>query len=211
MIVTLDDRRVEMAVEPDCSLQTLLDRIRATCPDRLIVSVAINGRSLADAELQEALHQPVAADAQVDLHTSEARELVADALRGLALEFGQARRRCGDLARRLTGGESASALRDIGECIGLWQTCHRVLGQCGGLLGNNLVTYQHADQPVQHWFEQVIEKLVEVRQALEAHDLVLLADLVRYELPTLCETWRDLLNDLAAQVQPVGAAEQQEV
>ena len=43
-------------------------------------------------------------------------------------------------------------------------------------------------------------KLREVRDALEARDIVLLADMLRYEIPDTCQTWQGILKDMAANV-----------
>jgi hypothetical protein len=46
----------------------------------------------------------------------------------------------------------------------------------------------------------LVEKLSELRGALEARDIVLLADLVRYELPALAQAWSAMLSNLAEQI-----------
>lgn len=200
MIVTLDGQRLETIPDPAPTLQTLIDGVRATHDDRLIVSVAIDGQHLGDDALEAALAQPVPAATQIDLESAQATEIVGDALRGLAAEFAAARDRLGDIAERLSAGSAAAAVSDIGRYIGLWQTCQRVLSQCSGLLAVDLTRCTLQDRTVQDWFEELIPKLVEIRGSLEAHDMVLLADLVRYELPALCDTWQALLEDLSAQV-----------
>lgn len=201
MIVTIDARRVDAALAADATLQILLDQVRAAhVPDRLIVSVAVNGRPLSDEELQDDLALPVAADAQIDLETGDRGALICAALRGLADEFAAAADRHVAIAERLSAGDAAAAVRDVGELIGLWQTCCRVLDQCSALLGKHLAERMHDNRPVYGWFEDVVGKLSEVRAALEARDTVLLADLVRYELPPFCQTWQAVLNDLADQV-----------
>jgi hypothetical protein len=200
MIVTLDAQRLDTPVEPDCTLQSLLECVRNAHRDRLIVSVSVDGQHLGDDELQTALARPMPAAAQIDLETGNTQEVIRDALRGLAQEFKQAADRLAELSQRVTNGQSGDALRDIGDYIGLWQTAHRMLGQCSGLLGEELLDYLYDGRLVRTYFEEVVGRLTEIRQALETRDLVLLTDLVRYELPPLCETWQTLLADLAEQV-----------
>jgi hypothetical protein len=205
MIVTLDARRLDMSFDPNCTLETLIEQVRAAHDRRLIVSVAVDGRPLTEDDLQQALGEPLGADTQVDLQTGDARALVGDALRALARQFEEASRQHAGLAERLTTGDSGEALREIGAHMTLWQTCHQALIQCSGLLHDSLAGYRHEGRSVQEWSEDVIGKLVEIRGALEARDLVLLSDLIRYELPPLCETWHGLLDGLAEQVRS-GAA-----
>ncbi len=200
MIVTLDDQRLRTTFAPDCTLQMLVEQVRAQHDNRLIVSIAVNGQRLADDDLDASLPQPLALDSQIDLESGDTRQVVGDALRELAQQFEDAGQRHGEIAERLVAGDAAGAVQDIGRYIGLWQTCQRVLVQCSGLLGRNLTRCEHDHRPVHVWLNEVVKRLAEIRDALEARDMVLLADLVRYELPGLCQTWQALLNDLAKQV-----------
>ena len=201
MIVTLDGQRVDEAFGSQCTLQTLLDRVRNDrLGDRLIVSVAVNGERLDDNQLRSQLEVPFADGAQLDLESGDRLELVGDALRGLANEFGRANDEYGRLPDQFAGGAVNEAVQGIGEFVKLWQTCYRAITQCSALLGDDLTLYTHQDRSVREWLEELVEKLTELRQALDAHDLVLLADLLRYELLPQCETWHKLLEDVATQV-----------
>ncbi|HQL55616.1 MAG TPA: hypothetical protein PLQ87_12980 [Phycisphaerae bacterium] len=201
MIFTVDGQRVNESFTPEDTLQTSIDRVRANYPsERLIVSVSINGQRLNDADLAARLAQPLGAGAQVDLETGCARTLVTDALRGLALEFDQAGGQLADIANRLSAGQGAAAVRDVGAFVSLWQTCYRALAQCSGLLGDDLTTYLYEGRTVKEWLADLILKLDELRGALEAHDTVLLADLLRYEMQPLTQTWQSVTASLAEQV-----------
>ena len=96
-------------------------------------------------------------------------------------------------------------MHDVSEFVALWQTCYRALSQCSGLLNRDLTSLQHNGRNVRAYLEDLIGKLSELRSALEAHDTVMLADLVHYEFPALTETWQAVLNDLAEQVTPATA------
>lgn len=203
MIVTVDGHRLEAPALTDSTLQALLDQIRTQqLGDRLIVSVTVDGRRYTDDELHDILSQPVAADAQLDLETADRQELVCEALRGLAREFADAGGRLGDIAERLNSDDVAGAVRDVGRFAGLWQTCHRALAQCGELLDEDLTQRAYDGRPLLSWLQELITKLRDLREALDARDMVFLADLVRYELPSLGRTWQALLDDLAEQISP---------
>jgi len=198
MIVTLDGKRIDTPFAPESTLQAIVDQVRAMQPDdRLVVSVAINGHPLADAELNAALGQVVAADAQVDLESSDRTELVVSALRGLALRFQEAVEPLVAVADQLSAGQVTQGLQRVGEFIGLWQTCYRTLAQCSGLLGRDLTEYEHQGQSLTGHLGQMVDKLTELRAGLEARDMVLVADLVRYELRPLSQKWHELLSGLA--------------
>lgn len=202
MIVTLDGNKLETAFPPACTLQTVVDQVRAEHNNALIVSVAVDGQRLDEERLGSSLEQPVRIDAQVDLESGDPRRLVADALRGLCMEFEQVAPLHEQIAEQMAGNDASAAVRDLGSYIGLWNTTQRVLVQCGDILGEDLAAREYDGRTVKEWFEDVVGRLTEIRDALEARDMVLLADLVRYELPTLRETWQNMLSQLANEIGP---------
>lgn len=202
MIITLDNQRIEVETPTPCTLQTLIDQIRATHENRLIISIMINGQTLGDNELAEQLGKPLNPDVQIDLESGESHVVARDALRGLALEFQHARTRHEAVADRLGAGESSAGIQDVGDFVALWQTTHRVLAQCSGLLNQDLTQVEHDGRTVQACFEEVVEQLSGIRDALEQRDMVMLSDVVRYELPTLCEHWQQVLEGVADKIAP---------
>ena len=133
---------------------------------------------------------------QIDLESSDAAGLVVATLRSLAREFDAAGARLADTATRLASGEAA-AISDVGALVRLWQTAYRALALCGAVLHRDLAEFDHAGQPVGDELETMVQKLAQVRDALEAGDLVLQADLVRHELPGLIKACQTLLAHLA--------------
>jgi hypothetical protein len=203
MIVTLDHQRLADPFSAEDTLQTLIDRVRDLhLKDRIIVSVAVDGRVLGDSELNTSLQQPVAPAAQVDLESSQPAAVAAATLRGLATEFGAAGPRLADIADRLNSPDIAAAIRDVGRFMSLWQTCYRALPQCGRLCGRDLLDTEYEGQPLKDRLNELVEKLTDLRAALEARDTVMLADLVRYELAPLAQTWHGILNHLADRIEP---------
>ncbi len=202
MIVTLDGQRVNETFAPDTTLEDLIDRVRAAPPnkDRLIISVSINGQRLDDDELQNSLGLPLEADAQIDLESGDPVTLVTSALRALADNFAEAEQRLPEIADHLSAGDPDQAMRDVGDFVELWQITYRALAQSSGLLGRDLTASSQAGRGVQESVQELVLKLTELREALEARDMVLLADLVRHELPPMARSWSALLTELADEV-----------
>jgi hypothetical protein len=203
MIVTLDGGRLELDAPPGITLGGLVDQVRARLGERLVVSVAVNGHPCGEQELESGLNRPLTPDDQVDLESGDRYAITADALRGLAGEIVQSGRRQAELAAQLGGPGGAEAIRQVGELVEVWQTCRTVVVQCSGLLGRDLATVTVAGRSVQEGLCELVEKLHGLRGALEARDLVLLADLLTYELPALCASWHDLLMLLAENIEDV--------
>jgi hypothetical protein len=200
MIVTLDGQRLNDSFPTNATLQALLNQVRAAHLDgRLIVTVAIDGRPLRNDDLNACLAEPVMGQ-QVDLESGEPSVLAAAALDGLAAEFAEAGPRLAQIAERLNSADMPAAIREVGDFMALWQTCYRALPQCGTMLGCNLLEQSYDGQPVRTYLNDVVDKLTQVRAALEARDVVMLADLLRYELPALVQTWQGITAHLAEQV-----------
>ena len=80
-------------------------------------------------------------------------------------------------------------------------SAYSALAQCSELLRRDLTDLPHDGRKARDFLTEMVGKLTEVRDALEARDLVLQADLVRYELPVLAATWQNLLTGLAEQIE----------
>lgn len=203
MTITLDGQRMKRVPPAARTLQAVLDDVR-TGPDmagRLIVAVRWNGQPLGDDELGTRLESTIEAADQVDLETCDASELVAQAFRGLAEEFVTRAAELPAVADRLTTGGMPEAMVGVSTFVQLWQTTQRVLTQCGSLLGEDVARWAIDGREVQDWLRELVERLSEVRGALENGDAVALADLLRYEFPTVLEDWRRLLGELAMRVE----------
>lgn len=202
MIVTVDGEKLVRDFKVGSTLQEVIDQARAGLNgERIVVSVAVNGEAYAEAALAEALDVPVPPEAQVDLETGGRAEIAAAALRSVAEELDGLALRQPEIAEQLSAGQTADAIRQVGEVVQVWVACQTAIVQGSGLLGRNLTALEVNGQVVEARLTDLVERLRELRDVLEAQDLVLLADLLHYELPALCHEWRDTLLDLAAQTE----------
>lgn len=211
MIVTLDGQKLDGTFPTDSTLRGLIDRVRESHLDnRLVVSVAIDGRDLLDDELSAALGRSLQAAQQVDLESSAPKPLVVQALRELVSRLDEAapeHRRC---AERLNAGEISTALTDFGKVLSAWQSCHETVTHAAGLLSEDLNDATTSGAKLADSLARLAEKLRDVRDAFEARDFVLLADLVQFELGELCGEWSAMLAKVADALHDPTDAELQE-
>jgi hypothetical protein len=208
MIVTLDGQHLEANFTSADTLQALIDRVRAKhLRDRLVVSVAVNGQVLLPEDLDARLSQPPAAEDQIDLESGDPRAIAADALRHAAEQLAAAGRAQQEVADQLNAGQVAEALGRVGESVGVWRAGQQVVVRCCALLGEDLTAVEYGGRPIREHLSELAEKLRELRDAFEARDMVLLADLLHYEMPSLCQTWHGLFTHLADIIagHPVGS------
>lgn len=198
MVVTLDDATITIdTLAPGAVLQDVVDAVRAShVRGRLVVSLSVNGRTLAADELDAALRRPVEGTDEIRLETGEPQALVCNTFDELAIAFDEARWQHTAVADRLAAGGHDAAIRELGSYFELWQTCQQALGQCSELLSKDLTEVSYHGLPLREYLGSAAGVLGQIRAALEARDYVSLGDLVRYELPMLSETWAGIFNEM---------------
>lgn len=206
MIVTLDGKKLDQSFSEQTSLRSLVDAVREGLPeDRMIVALSLNGQEMPEGDLEQCLRALAQPNDQIDLESADKWELSASALRSVADELENAAEKQSAIAEKLTSGDSSEAIREVGEFVLLWQTCQKTVIQCCDVARTNLTERDFDGRPVSDHLSDLADRLREIRDALEARDYVLLADVVRYEIPNLCTLWRDILMDMATAVSEMAA------
>ncbi len=201
MLVTLDGDRVQADFAPGVTLALVVERVAAGLPaERRVVAAALNGESLSAAALDDRLAQPLTVGDQIDLESAAPAELVREALHDSAVRVAAAAELHRTAADCLNGGRTVEALGHLREIMGAWQQAQQSIWQGSGLLQRDLTAICYDDQTIAEHIRTLSDRLRAVRDALDAHDLVSLADLTYYEFPELCEHWRGLLSALALEV-----------
>lgn len=201
MIVTLDGERLTGSLPVSGTLQTLIDGVRELrLGDRLVVSVAIDGQELLDQELSNRLDTPLDRVEQVDLASADRWQLAADAFREAAERLGESGQEQTAIADLLHAGNVSEAVKRFGGFLEAWQICQQTIGESSRLLVRDLTAVECDGRAVREHLAGLAEKLRALREAFEARDMVLLADLVQYEMPETYQTWRRILTHLATAV-----------
>ena len=201
MIVTLDGSKLDGTFGGHSTLRSLIDQVRKDfANERLVVSVTVNGERFVEEGLDQRLAAPVAEQDQINLESYDRTELVADALREMSGRIGEAIPKQTAIAEKLNKGDTPAAIEDIGEFVLLWQTCQKTVVQGCDVLRTDLTANDYQGAALRDHLKDLADKLRDIRDALDASDFVLLADLLHYETPELCRTWQGILNEMAEQV-----------
>ncbi len=202
MIVTLDGQKLETDFVAGTTLAGVIDTVRRDmCDKRLIVSVAVNGTTCDDAALAtDQLGAPLDEADQIDLESDELEPVAADALRQIATEIAAIAEDSSAAADSIRAGDVTAGIREVGKFVNVWQTCQRALIEASQLLGRDLTQWQNAHGSVTASITKLAQSLETLRGALHARDMVLLADVISYELPDVCAEWSSVLGALADDV-----------
>ena len=198
MIVTLDGQQVGDSFDSEQTLQSVLDHVTDQHLDeRMIVFVSADGETLVDDALNTRLQQPLQDTQKLDLVSANPRTLVAEALREVAKNLEATGEAQAAVAEQLQAGETAAGIKGFAQFLRACQICQHTLRESNRVLQTDLAEFTACGQQVHEHVEALNHRLRELRDAFESRDMVLLGDIVQYELPDLCRTWRDILSELA--------------
>lgn len=207
MIVTLDDQKLKTSLQNGTTLRALIDDVSGSiAKERMVVAVQLNGEALLDDSLGDALAQPLREEDQVDFQTAEPPVLAAQALCDVADQLVKSGEDSGRIADLLHAGSTSEAVLAFGKALRVWATAQHTIAQCGMLLGTKLTEHQVDGRPLDAHLSELADKLRELRDALEAQDLVLLADMIQFELPDMSTQWASNLRALAADIRSAASA-----
>ncbi len=206
MAILLDGQPVSSPCPPDEPLRAVLDAIRQThAPERIIVSIEQDGILLTEEALDAALDAPLPAGCDLALRTEHPAALVARALREVAGALREGAETSIRAAELLEQGQAAEALPAVEPAVSAWRDLQQVVQQAGGLLGEPWLMQEVDGRPLHEHLAELAGRLRDLRDALVHQDAVLLADVLRYELPELAGAWATRLEELAEATEPDGA------
>ena len=144
MIVTLDGNKLDGVFSGHATLRSLIDQVRNDFANqRLVVSVTVNGERFVEEGLDRRLAASVAEQDQINLESYDRTELVADALREMSDQIGEAASKQTAMAEKLNKGDTPAAIEDIGEFVLLWQTCQKTVVQGCDVLRTDLTANEY--------------------------------------------------------------------
>ena len=110
-----------------------------------------------------------------------------------------------DVARLLEQGNTNSALSRLAELISAWQQIQFAYSNLAKLLNitmNQLPVRDLGSSGGEIVLNEFCDQLTEMQSALQNKDLVLLADILQYEMDGAVANWMSLLESTLAVVEP---------
>ncbi|MFW6032405.1 MAG: hypothetical protein ACOCTI_03430 [Phycisphaeraceae bacterium] len=199
MAILIDEQRTELA---GSTLAEVLDSAQNELQPRgrVVVEVALDGRSLSGPDL-ETEQDAAVADRDVRLTTADPRQLVAQTLRQVDDRLEEARELQNEAAELLQQDKPSSAMDRVGEAINIWLQAQQAVLNSAMLLGIDLDQLTIDGEPLKSFTDELLEQLQNVKELLGSQDTVALADALAYEWPELVDRWHRLLATLVAHVE----------
>ncbi len=186
------------------SLRELLAAARdQLAPDgRVVVEVRVDGQAITGPALDD--DQPTNDASDIRVYSARPGDLVVGVLEevrtGLA-ESQQHQRRAAELLQK---DEPAEAMDLVRQSIDGWLQAQQAVGQSAQLLQIDLDQVRVDDQSVLERMNELIARLIELKDVVVANDFVALADVLTYEWPAITERWDAALGAIVKHVEQAG-------
>ena len=198
MQILIDGKEVSGAFVAEKTLRDALLHVQShLCPeDHIVVAVRCDDQEIPREQMEETLDRPAASFRKVEITTSTPARLVADAMSQASSALDETEESCRKVAQMLTAGQTVEAARLFGECLRIWQQIHEAVSKSIRMLQLDPSTVTVRDESLMDVVAKPRDVLLQVRQALQAQDHVLLADLLQYEFADVTEQWHALIARL---------------
>ena len=194
MTIMLDQEVVTPELDAASTLgETLLwvqNRLQDT--GKVIVKVEIDGTVLDGTALSEKDQMAVGAR-QVGIFTADQRDLAHAMLGKLAalVEYLGTRHR--DVANLIEQGQLPKALEQLGGVLSAWQQIDQAYSSLCRMLHLRVEDLHVGDKRATDSLAEFQGQLQEIHQALTQQDMVLLADVLQYEMDGAVANWTGML------------------
>lgn len=201
--VFLDDQALQLdSLTPDATVADLLnlakDRLGGT--GAVLVGLRRDQVDVPADELEKMLRQPVSDFTGLQLLSDRPERIVLEALRQVRAAFVDTFAEIQSATELLAVGKVTGAMQTLAVCVEVWGRTHTAIIQAGLLISIDFDELEIGGHRIAHWLGELAAKLRDLKAAVEARDLVLLGDILRYELDDTLQQWERMLDGFIAHV-----------
>lgn len=206
MNLLVNNQNAQDLIGQNDTLSAVLQNVQENCvaSQEVITSVLIDDQALTAQQLSEWQKRP--ADEFGEIHvTVESRNTFASrGLREMATELTHAGQYRAQMVDYIADGNSTEAMTILGDYMQTWHTTQQALNSVCRLMDTDPSSLQifnsnspKKQKPVADYINLLSEQLNKVKSALDAKDMVLLGDILEYEIEEVSDSWQNLLLQLA--------------
>jgi len=170
-------------------------------PGRIITKIELDGEALEGPALTSARHLPFA-ERTLALTTHSQKDLALTTIGKLAALIEWLAPQHKAAAALLEKGNPNQALEQLAQIFSAWQQIQSAYSGLAKLLNLTLKDLRVQHLTGEHVMNEFCAQLTEMQTALQNHDLVLLADILQYEMDGAIANWMSLLESTLALVEP---------
>lgn len=192
MAVYLDDEAVDLG-EGDLAAVIAEAGRRLEIAGRIVVEVRVNGETVLPDTWQSGV-TPDITGADVRLHTADPRDLSRSTLEALLAALDEVTRWQQQAAELLQHDQQSQAMSKLVQAMEVWQQSQQAVVQVTSLIGIELNDAEVEGESAGAIVQRVVDQLRTVRDAIQAGDMVSLADSLAYEWPDTTQKWQKLIG-----------------
>ena len=192
MPVYLDEKEI---VPEKNDLQSALDKAEDILEERgrIVVEVKIDGELI----LGEAFDSVSEVDTEakkIDFLSGDPSELADQALRELLESLDEVRTLQVEAAESFQQDLVQDAMAKIGTCIGVWQQVMQGIALVGPIKGIDIEVDEYEDKPILELVGQLSDRLIDLKEMIQAGDTLGMADVLAYEWPETINHWEKFIG-----------------
>jgi len=193
MKVKLNGKRAEF---PGKTLGEIMDQIRAHLADtgNVIVGTRLDGKALTGAEIERMSDEPARDSQTLSVETENPACLAERTLAELDKHLPALASASERLCAALSAGNESEGFSTLAATLELWQVIAKALAEIPLLLGISPEDVSVAAGSASDCVVRIADFLGEMKDAVEAKDVVTLSDLVANRAPELIDTTHELIE-----------------
>ncbi len=203
MAITLDQKQVDTQSSPMATLADALNwaQDHMSGSGRIIVKVVVDGQELSGQEISQGASFSIQ-DRSVQFETANQKDLSLKLLGKMhaLIQFLAAQHQ--SIAGNLEKGQQAIAMKQLGEVLTAWQQVHMAYSGLINMLKIDLSLLAVGERSGESLVQDFSNQLREISNALKNKDMVLLGDILQYEMDGAIQNWNLLLAATLAVVDP---------
>lgn len=198
MEVFIDNKQIEHDFADDTSVEDAVRHVQdeVCSSDRMVIQLRCDGCDVESNAMTELMGKPISNIDRLDILTGTKGELVRDAMTEAAQSLENTSQECERVAAMLNEGKTDPAIKVLGECLSVWQQIHEAVAKSIEMLSLDLDTVMIQDESLATVVGKPKHVLIQVKEALEKRDYVLLADVLQYEFHDVTERWQSVVAEL---------------
>lgn len=202
MPITLDQNPVDLGPMP--TLGNALDALtkHLAGSGKIIINVAVDGQPL-DGQALTAGSLMDINDRHVAVATADRDAMARQMIGKLAALVDYLATQHRAIATLIEQAQTPKALNQLTSTLSAWQQIHASFSSLTQMLQIDLDRFQINEIPARDLLLEFQGQLKEIQTALENRDMVLLADVLQYELDRAIEIWQTLLASVLGVVDGV--------
>lgn len=206
MKISVDEQLLEGDFADAGTVEDALRQVQssACAPGHIVVGLRCDGEDVPTNDMGATLAKSTSTLDLLEVFTGTPIALVVDAMNQASAALEGTEEGCQRVADLLTEGNTAEGIKTLGECLRVWQQIHDAVSQAIQMLEIDSTQVTVNDEPLATLVGRPKGVLLQVKQALESQDHVLLADIMQYEFETVTRQWHDIVNCLRQCAEELG-------